>query len=283
MAIDIYNGSINLPSEVSSEIWQKTQEDSAIMKLARQIQLPGNGVTIPVITGDPEAEWVGETDEKPVKRGSLETKQISTYTLAVIVPFSNQFKRDHDALYNALVERLPKALAKKFDATVFGAGSAPGSNFDTFASVTAQDFANPYAAMVAANLDIATHGGIMNGVVLSPQGNAAMLAYTDADGRPLFVDSVADGTIPRVLGVPTYQSKGAYITGSPNTVGIVGDWTQAVYGTVEGVKVAISDQATLTDGETTLNLFQRNMFAVRCEIEVGFRADLSVFNKLTKA
>ena len=37
---------------------------------------------------------------------------------------------------------------------------------------------------------------------------------------------------------------------------------------------------TLGSGQT-INLFQQNMFAVRAEIEVGFRADTSVFNKLT--
>ena len=41
------------------------------------------------------------------------------------------------------------------------------------------------------------------------------------------------------------------------------------------------DQATLTDGSNTINLFQQNMFAVRAEIEVGFRCDTTVFNKLT--
>ena len=66
-------------------------------------------------------------------------------------------------------------------------------------------------------------------------------------------------------------------------VGFAGDWSQAVYGTVEGVQIAIADQATLQDGETTINLFQQNMFAVRAEIEVGFRCDTTVFNKLTKA
>ena len=56
-----------------------------------------------------------------------------------------------------------------------------------------------------------------------------------------------------------------------------------MYGTVEGVQIAIADQATLQDGENTINLFQQNMFAVRAEIEVGFRCDTTVFNKLTKA
>ena len=59
MAVDINRTtSISLPGEVSSEILQKTQESSAIMMLARQIKLPGLGVTIRVIIGDPEAAWV---------------------------------------------------------------------------------------------------------------------------------------------------------------------------------------------------------------------------------
>lgn len=86
-----------------------------------------------------------------------------------------------------------------------------------------------------------------------------------------------------ILGSKTVQSKGAYVSGAPDVVGFAGDWTQAVYGTVEGVQIAISDQATLTDGSNTINLFQQNMFAVRAEIEVGFRCDTTVFNKLTKA
>jgi hypothetical protein len=44
-----------------------------------------------------------------------------------------------------------------------------------------------------------------------------------------------------------------------------------VYGTVEGVQISISDQATLNDGGTAINLWQRNMFAVRAEVEIGFR------------
>lgn len=70
-------------------------------------------------------------------------------------------------------------------------------------------------------------------------------------------------------------------------MGIVGDWSQAMYGTVEGVKIGYSADATLTSGTgesaTTINLFQQNMFAVKAEIEVGFRADTSVFNALTDA
>src|SRR5690606_41795837 len=63
----------------------------------------------------PTADWVDETDEKPVSRPTFGSKSITPYKLAVIVPFSDEFRRDANALYNECVRRLPGVLAKKFD------------------------------------------------------------------------------------------------------------------------------------------------------------------------
>ena len=284
---------ITLPTDISAEILQKTQEQSAVMSLARQIQLPGRGLTIPVITSDPEAAWVDETAAKPVSDPGLSTKIMQAYKLAVIVPFSDEFARDLGSLYDALVQRLPLALAAKFDATVFH-GTAPGSNFDTFASVTAQSISGTgnsvYKALVAADTAIASAGGILNGFALSPQAKGELLGAVDSTGRPLFVNSVADGVVPRLIGAPAHYAKAAYKDGTsgsgatPDVIGFAGDWTQALYGTVEGIKIDMSNQASLPIGTSNamISLWQNNMFAVRAEIEVGFRADTSVFQKITR-
>lgn len=275
---------ITLPPEISAEILAKTQDESAVMQLARQIALPGRGAAIPVITSDPEAEWVGETDQKPVSDPGLTTKIMSAYKIAVIVPFSNEFRRDAASLYDELVRRLPLALAAKFDATVL-TGTAPGSNFDTFAACQTQEIGtDAYDGLVLADADIAANGGILNGFAMSPQGKGVLLAAKDGNDRPLFINSVAEGAIPMILGAPVHITKGAYDAAN-DVVGVAGDWTQAMYGTVEGVQIGYSEDATLVAGEsgaeTYINLFQRNMFAVRAEIEVGFRADTSCFNLLT--
>ena len=274
---------ISLPTSVASQIIQKTQEDSAVMQLATQISLPGNGLTIPVITSDPTAAWVDETAEKPVSNPGLGTKVMRGYKLAVIEPFSNQFRRDYGALFDALIARLPRILAQKFDNTVFGGTAAPGDDFDTFSGVTAQSLgSDPYAALVAAETDIAIHGGLSNGYAISPQMKGILLAATDQNKRPLFINSVAEGAIPQILGNKTLVTKGAIVPGSPSVVGFTGDWTKAMYGIVEGVEITFSSDATLTLADnSTINLFQRNMFAVRAEIEIGFRADTSAFNAFT--
>ena len=279
---------ITLPPEVSNEILQKTQDDSAVMALARQITIPGTGVTVPVITGDPSAAWVTETAAKPVSNPGVSTKQLTPYKLAVIETFSNEFVRDAAALYDALVARLPLALANKFDNTVIGGTTKPGDNFEDMTACTSVPLTatTAYTQLVTATSNIATAGGIVNGFAISPQCKAMLLSAVDGQNRPLFINSVADGAIPQILGAPTIQSKGMYkakADSAPAVVGIVGDWTQAVYGTVEGVQIAVSDQATLTTGSTTINLWQNNMVAVRAEIEIGFRADTSCFNLLTIA
>lgn len=275
-------GDANLPVAVSNEILQKVQDGSKVMKLAQQIALPGNGTQISVITGDPEAAWVGETEKKPVSNPGISSKVMQAYTLAVLVPFSNQFRRDTTALYNAIVDRLPKALGEKIDKTVFH-GEAPGSNFDTFAGVTAYSIASdPYAGLVAADGDIADHGGLMNGIILSPKGKTALLGAVDDVGRPLFNADVSDDSIGKILGANTYLAKAAYKSGSPSVVGIAGDWTQAMYGLVQNVSIDFTTESTLDLGDgKTINLFQQNMFAVRAEIEFGFRADTDCFVALT--
>ena len=288
---------ITLPADVAGEIMQKTQEASAIMRLARQIALPGRGVQIPVITSDPQAGWVAETGAKPVSNPGLSTKLMQAYKLAVIVPFSDEFRRDAAALYDALVARLPLALAQKFDQTVVGAVDKPGENFDNFALCTAQalvasESATTYDGLVAAYGDIADHGGSLNGFALSPAAMGILLGATDSTKRPIFINSVAEGNVNRVLGAPAIEGRGIYKAGvapvgtgagTPAVVGIAGDWSQAMYGTVEGVQIRFADQTGLTINSTQVNLWEHNMFAVRAEIELGFRADTSCFNLLTGA
>lgn len=294
-----------LPKEISNEIWADVQEESAVMRLARQINMPGSGVTIPIITGDAEADWVDETAEKPVSRAALSSKQITPYKLALIEPFSNEFKRDLPAVYAELARRLPNAIAKKFDSTVFGT-TAPGSNFDTLGAATAVAIGphasdakkSTYAGLVDAYNKVAEAGGSLDGWALSPQAKSLLLNQVDSTGRPLLFSSIQDGTsIAQILGEEVYYTKGVYKSGTPATVGFAGDWDSAVYGTVEGIKIDVSNQATIADGTVTvgagehaveipnqLNLWQRNMFAILVEVEIGFRVrDTSRFVRLTNA
>ena len=300
MPYDINRGTTNvlLPAEVSAEIWSKTLEESAIMSLARHISMPGPGIDIQTITGEPVADWVAETAAKPVSEHTFGKKVIRPFKLAVIEAFSDEFRRDKAALYNECIRRLPYALSKKFDATVMGT-TAPGTGFDVLGScskvslIPAQG-ATVYDQFLAVDAAISAADGVMNGIALAPQGKSIVLGAVDGVGHPLFTPGVGSGTVGNILGASVQVRKGVYVAGTAGTpgvpaiVGIAGDFSDAIFGTVEGIQMSISDQATLAVGSgqsaSSLNLWQNNMFAVRAEIELAFAVkDAAEFVLLTGA
>ena len=288
MAIDVNRGTtgvLELPKTLSQTIWQESESLSVVQSLSPRMELPGGGVDIPIITGDPEAEWVSETEEKKVSRPTFGNKNLKGYTLAVIVPFSNQFRRDLPALYSAIEQKLPQALAKKFDRTALGFATSPGTGFDTLADAPTQELTGSYDDYLAA---LGTVGGASDDAditawALSKSAEIDALGIADNSGRPLLIQDIQNqGAIGSILARPVFKSNYA-ADATTNVVGIAGDWGSTAWGFVEGISISISDQATLNDGGTPLNLWQRNMFAVRAEVEVGFAVrDANRFVKLTK-
>lgn len=282
-----------LPKEISSEIWANAVSDSVIMQAARTITLPGSGITIPMITGDATANWVNETDEKPVSDATLSSKSITPYKLAVIEVFSDEFRRDLPALYAELARRLPSALGRKFDSTILH-GTAPGSNFDVLSASTAVaiDGTDTLGDLVTALTTIGAAGGDLSHWLVSPQVEGTLMTAKDGAGNYAFLrDARTDnGSIGSVFGRDVLRSSAVFndpqdAGATANTVGFAGDFARsAVWGSVEGIQISVSDQATVNKGGTQLNLWQRNMFAIRAEVEVGFAVRNGAhFVKLTGA
>lgn len=291
MAVDVSrktSGLIELPTEISSQIWADTIDNSIVQSRAPRIALPAGGISIPMITGDPEAGWVNETDEKPVGDSTFGSKVITPYKMAVIELFSDEFRRDYGALYAALAERLPKALGRLFDETTLGRKAAPGSGFDTLADAP-EVAIDDYDGYLAALKSVATNGGEVESWTLGPLAEIDAMGIKDNNGRPLFIKEVTtQGSIGSILARPVYKARNAEFTlpavGEADPVavkGFAGEWSSAMWGSVEGIKVAMTDQGTINKGGTQYNLWQRNMFAIRAEVEVGFAVrDVNRFVKL---
>lgn len=278
-----------LPKELSSDIWADAQNASAVMRFANRIELPGAGLQIPMITGDPAASWVNETDEIAVGESTLSSKSITGYKLGVIEVFSNEFRRDLPGLYAELARRLPGALATKFDSTVFHATTAPGADFDLLSAADplTLDATNTYDDIVAIDAAVAAANGNLNGYVLAPKARGTLLSAKDTTGRPLLINDIQrQGGVSQLLGVDVALSTAVYKADAAGddgeVIGFAGDWSNAYYGVVEGIEVAISNEATVNKGGTQVNLFQRDMFALKATVHLGFAVrDLSKFVKIT--
>jgi len=280
--------------EISQEIISKAIDESAIMQLGTRIPMTGAGKKFQTITGDPEPEWVGETDEKATGVFQFGSKTVEPYKMALIVPFSMEFRRDKSALYDECVNRLPKLFGKKVDATAMGT-SAPGENFDVLGtcdkvSLIPAEGKTLYDQFVEVDAAIADADAVMNGIALAPKGRSIVLSAVDSDKRPLFSAGVQSGTVNPILGAPVSVRKGIYVPGTAGStadiVGLAGDFENLRYGVVQAITGSITDQATINVGTEAnpvlLNLWQRNMFAVRFEMEIALMVkDPNAFKLLT--
>lgn len=272
----ITTSSIALPARVSEKIIANALEESAVLRLVdNKIRIKHAGEAIPVIAGDPTAYVVGEGQVKTNSDSSLATVTMKPKTFAVIEAFSNQFRDDNEALYQELVARLPRVIAQKFDDEVFhGTTSA---NFHTLGAVSTVSLSaantTTWDQIIACRSAVENANGELTAWAMANQGITALLGAVDGNSRPLFVQDTAIGGIGAIAGSPVVKAKAAYkagVSSNPDIIGYAGDWSNAVVGIARDVNIAISDEATLTVTGGTLNLFESNMFAVRCEFTLGF-------------
>ena len=296
-AIDVsrLSDGVLLSPEVSGTIQAAVLENSAFQSLARKVDMPSTGITWQTITGEPEAAWVGETEEKPVARPTFSSDTWQPYKMAVIVPFSDEFRRDAGRLFAEVQRRIPYALGRLFDRTVLGLADAPGEHFDQLGDATAveydgTDVGTAYNSLLDVDAAISDAGYLLDGWALAPSTRNKLMRVRDG-ASPLFATDVQSGGVYQTLlgGRVEYRK---VIGEVENLMGIAGDFANAQWGTVEGVKLSASSEATLTEnvdngeGGTTpraLNLWQRNRFALRAEVEVAFRADTGAFARVVDA
>lgn len=283
-----------LPAEVSSQIWQDAQAASVVMQKASRIDLPGEGVDVQLITGDPSATWIGETDEISVGDSTFGSKSIRPRKVALIELFSNEFKRDLPALYAALAERLPKTIATAYDQKVFHT-AAEANAFDSLAGAQALELgvgtggASVYDEIVEIDSAIYEANGTPDGYVFAPKARKTLLSAKDLDERPLLLNSLTESrSVPTLLGVDVEYAAAAYkagaagTPGTAETLGYVGEWAgNAFWGAVQDIRVEVSTDATVNKGGTNYNLFQRDMFALRVVAHLGFAVrDLDKFVRI---
>ncbi len=291
------NGVILTP-EMSSEIWTDSIKQSALTQLATRVNLPGKGVKWQTLNAPNAAEWVGETAEKPVVDPSFGSKTMIPYKLAQIITVSEEFTRDAANLWNAVQAQASEAIAQAIDKT-FLAGTIPlpgADGVDTLADAQTVSVKNgKYVDFVKIATTVLDNNGDLNGIAITNKGLSKFLSAVDENGRPLMVPGVGSTELGSAFGARMIKSPWGYkeavkastepkVNAAPEVLGVAGDWTQAYYGTVQGIRIKMTDTATVKKGSTTINLWQRNMIAFLVEAEVGFIVrDKSKFVVITGA
>lgn len=291
-----FNGFIK--PELAGPIFDEAAKGSAAMSLMKKVPLGASGQAFPIVTGKPSANWTSEGEKKHTTEASLGLVTMQPKKLTAIAVASQEVIRANPGGYSeTLAGLLAEAFARAFDLAVFhnkgGDGNGTGP-FGTSLSATTKAVtlggtagANTYDDLVKAmglNLQ-GTPKKQVNGFAFDTSFEVDLLTTKDTSGRPLFAEASYDGLIPAlrsgsILGRPSYLHENV---GNDKTVGFAGDWTKAAWGTVGGITMDVSTEATVTIGGQLVSLYEQNLVAIRAEAEYGFAlADKEAFVKIAR-
>lgn len=214
------------------------------------------------------ASWVGEGAKKPLTNPTFDSVEIKEHKLAAITVYTQELLRRSDPAVDQLVlNDLISASKELIDATFLGtqaqtdvtpAGILNGVAAVPSSGTTAEAYETDLMALITKFVE--ANLSTDNAYWLMSETRAMQLALLrDALGSTYFAGMSFAGAARSLLGIPVITSQA------------VGDRIELVkmneilVAQDGGVEVAYSDQATLTDGATTHNLWQENKFAIRVE------------------
>lgn len=268
-------------------------QQSAAMRLFRNIRMSSKELTYPVLSTFPLAYWVnGDTGLKQTTEMAWADKTITAEELAVIVPIPDVVLADaRDSGFDIMAEMRPyiaEAIARALDAAIFFGTNAPASFPDDVAAAAiaaGNSFARGTSAASVGGIaeDInqlmskVEEDGFMPSGFVAPRGYLSRLrSARDTTGQAL-----ADINAGQLYGLPVaYTLHGQWPSGASAAELFVGDFADKfVLGIREDIKVTVTNTGVIQDGSGAIvyNLFQQDMTALR----VTFRAGWQVANPIT--
>lgn len=291
-----FNGFIK--PELAGPIFDEAAKGSAAMSLIRKVPLGASGQAFPVVTSRPTANWTAEGTKKHTTEAGLGLVKMKPEKLTAIAVASQEVIRANPGGYSETLQALlAEAFARAFDLAVFHNKGGDGNGTSPFETTLAATTKTLTLGNVAGTN---TYDDIVKAMALNLQGTPKkkvtgfafdtgfeidLLNTKDTTGKPLFAEAAYTGTVPAlrsgsVLGRATYMHENV---GDGKIVGFAGDWTKAAWGTVGGIAMDISTEATVTINGELVSLYENNLVAVRAEAEYGFTvADKDAFVKIAR-
>ncbi len=270
-----------VPQEQGTLVLKDFMTQSAVVQLAKYEPMTKPEKKFTYLASGPGAFWVGEAEKIQTSKATWLEATMKSKKLGVIIPVSKEFLRySVSDFFTQMRPAIAEAFAIKFDqAALFGTASPFGTGVSVFERATAAG--NTMAHDEAGDLYDELNGLMAliedadkdaDGFTTTRRFRQKLRGTKDNSGLPIFNDAKA-GATQQALGLPIgyVDSKSWDYT---KTLLMAADWDYTRYGIPQGMEYKISEDATLTtvlgsDGEP-INLFERDMFALRVTQQVGF-------------
>lgn len=299
-----------LKPEQAQDYFAEVEKTSIVQRIAKKIPMGPTGITVPVWDGAVQANWIGETERKPLTKGSFAHWELEPTKIAVIFAESAEVVRLNPLGYvQTMKTKIAEAIAVAFDNAAIHGINKP-TKFSGYLAETTQEVSlvdpggagvassnNAYDAFVNGLSTLVAGGHRWRGTLLDEEAEPFFLKSKDDVGRPLFIESTyTEDVVPvrsgRLINRPVVLNDHvANGSAGSRLLGIMGDFNQVIWGQIGGLSFDVTDQATLDFGAddgngnwvpNLISLWQHNMVAVRCEAEFAFKVNKKdAFVKIT--
>lgn len=269
-----------IPTEQGTLVMKEFMTNSVVAQLATYEPMTKPKKEFTYLSGGPGAYWVGEAERIQTSKAEWLKATMETKKLGVIIPVSKEFlKYSVAGFFNEIKPAIAEAFYTKFDqAALFGVNSPYAVGTSVFERINTSG--NKIARKSTDNLYSDLNGLMalvedgdhdVNGFTTTRKFRQHLRGAVDTQKQPIFNETTA-GAPGQVLGLPVGYVDGKAWDYTKADL-LAGDWKYARYGILQNIEYAISEDATLTtitaDGGP-VNLFERDMFALRATMHIGF-------------
>lgn len=260
-------GGYLVPEETSKEILNFLAEDGVFRGNATVVPNCPAHFNIDFLATLPTAYFRGEGTAKTASEPSFGQQALTPYSVSVLVPLTNELREDSMVDIAFIVTDAMREALNQKEEEVFAAGDGNGKptglehyfeSYPAARKVTIAKYKKLGDRVVAADSKL-KKAYRKNAKWYMPSDQLEYIRLLkDENGRYLFQDDLTGEFVGRIGGKP--------VEVNDNLSNIwFGDLKGYWIGQRGGIAVDESNDASITVGQTTINLFQNNMFAIRVE------------------
>lgn len=275
------DGGYLVPDQFANMIVEDLRDEAVMRQLAETVTITSDTFHLPRLDSRPQVQWRAEKAVKATSTAQFSELVFTPYSLAGIVPLSQELSDDatlgtNGSIINYIGRLLTRAIAEKEDRAFWtGSGSGQPTGISTYTLSTT----------TTNGTDAGIASAIVTGSMLMPQGfrnRAAWVANANTWARigglkdsnnNFLLSNLAGSATPVLRGRPIYEQNDL-----ANGELYFGDFSYYMIVDRAGVSVRASDEATVAGSSA----FERNLVFVRAEKRVDGELTLnSAVRKIT--
>lgn len=261
-----------VPTDIATTMVEEILHGSCVLPLANVHQMKAPKETFNVWADKPGAYFVNEGEAIPVTTAKMIHPTMEAKKMAVLLTITKEKLNDTVIdVFSELRPQIVEAIYRTLDDEILnGTKGVFGKNILGVINTNSAKVVKGTNSTI--DLDVSDAMAVVEAKDYEPNGFLAPVSMKntlrklrDANGNQLMAPGVGGSEF---YGLPIeFASNGALKDEKANV--IVADWNKLLVGILQDMEFSVSTDATIVDGDNTLNLFQQDLVALKVTFRVA--------------